>query len=183
MLRWGRTVVWDCSCTKKTCYLDSSLLPHLLRHGYCWVWASGSVSFLLCAGVRLKSALASAAADVVSPCSPIPAVAMPRKSDAAWRWLRIATRTCVEGGYLKQPHVLAAESFRADDGRDIQCVAVGKSEGWLAEAVTGKHVNARSLSRNGVFEEMRQKFTQKGQVTCIHGSGWGGVGGGESAKK
>ena len=77
----------------------------------------------------------------------------------------------MEGGFLKQPHVLAAETFPGDDGRDTLCVQVGKSEGWLAEAVTGKHVSARSLGRSGIFDEMRQKFTEKGQVTCTHGSG------------
>ena len=96
---------------------------------------------------------------------------MGKRSDVAWTWPRVALRTCVKGGYLKQPRVLDAESFPGVDGRDVQCVQVGKSEGWLAEAVTGKHVSTRSLGRTGVFDEMRRQFTAKEEVTSTHGGG------------
>ena len=76
----------------------------------------------------------------------------------------------MEGGFLKQPHVLVSSSFPGPDGCHVECVAVGKSEKWLAEAVTGRHVSSRCLGRCGVFDEMRQKFTER-LVFCPRGSG------------
>lgn len=96
---------------------------------------------------------------------------MVRRGGGNWRAPGVVTKTCIEGGYLKQPHVLPTETFPGDDGRDILCVQVGKSEGWLAEAVTGKHVSARSMNRTNVFEEMREKFAEKRQFIGTCGSG------------
>ena len=42
-------------------------------------------------------------------------------------------------------------------GGDVECVVIGKTEKWLAEAVTGKHVSHRCLARCVVFEEIRSK--------------------------
>ena len=60
--------------------------------------------------------------------------------------------------------------FPGPDGRDVECVQVGKSEGWLAEAVTGRHVSSRCLGRTGVFDEMRTKFNEE-LAMGTHGGG------------
>ena len=83
---------------------------------------------------------------------------MPRRASVAWRAAGITTRTCVEGGYLRHPHVLAVENFHTARGEKVVCVQISKSEGWLAEAVTGKHVSARSLNRSQLFDDLRSKY-------------------------
>ena len=65
--------------------------------------------------------------------------------------------TVVEGGFLKQPHVLRTCRISGPDEGDVECVAIGKTERWLAEAVTGRHVSARCLGRCVVFDEIRSK--------------------------
>ena len=63
----------------------------------------------------------------------------------------------MEGGFLKQPHVFGSIFYPGPDGCDVECVAIGKTERWLAEAVTGRHVSARCLGRCVVFDEIRSK--------------------------
>ena len=82
---------------------------------------------------------------------------MPRVSAPAWRAPSVGARTCVEGGYLRQARPIYTEVFRGDGGRDGVFTSVGKTEGWLAEAVTGKHVSTRCLHRTSIFEDMRAK--------------------------
>ena len=97
--------------------------------------------------------------------------AMPKQAPALWRAPGVSTRMCVEGGYLRVPRVLVVAAFPGDDGEDIRCTRVGKSESWLAEAVTGKHVSTRSLNRTSVFDTMRQKASQKPASVSTRGSG------------
>ena len=72
----------------------------------------------------------------------------------------------LEGGFLTQPHVIASCSFPGSDGRDVECVAVGKTEGWLAEAATGRHVSTRVLGNSNVFKKMREQFMRLESGTC-----------------
>ena len=76
----------------------------------------------------------------------------------------------MEGGFLKQPHVLGSIFYPGPDGCDVECLAISKTAKWLAEAVTGRHVSQRCMGRCTVFDEMRQKVLDR-PVLCPHGSG------------
>ena len=81
--------------------------------------------------------------------------------------------TVVEGGYLKEPHVVRTCLLTGPDECDVECVVIGKTEKWLAEAVTGKHVSFRCLGRSVVFDEIRSKCLEKPLLPVLrtHGRG------------
>ena len=77
---------------------------------------------------------APAASVVADDVSHYPVMA--GSNEVAWQCPRIATRMVLEGGFLTEPRVIASCSIPGSDGRDVECVAVGKNESWLVEAAT-----------------------------------------------